>query len=63
MIYFIIYLIGFILVWIGDKLLTAKCDNDWNAVLMRLAFSIASWFTIIAALIYNLAPPKPPKWL
>lgn len=67
-----IYLVGFVIVWIVDKI-ASPWDNDWEDILARLILSVFSWATLIVFLFLLLinwieiglpkVKNKPPKWL
>lgn len=68
--YLLIYIIGFIVAYIGYRLLDGS-SNNWEEVFKRIFYSLFSWLIIILFGVFCLVCyvhdkyklPKPPKWL
>lgn len=72
MIAFIIYLIGFLIVWINIKIIRNRKRHlngikGWNAIWVSLVSSLLSWILIIIIIIMVIwdwiSHSHPPKWL
>jgi len=74
MTFLIVYLIGFVVIWIIDRWQSGPAD-DWNEIGMRFTVAFFSWtFLIVYLLILAMhsfqewfpqtqSKAKPPRWL
>lgn len=68
--YFFIWLIGFIIFFLVHKSVCTHDEQRWDVVIDRLCYSLLSWLSIVGFLVIvalatftNFADTKPPKWL